>query len=549
MDGGGEADDYEQPMITEFRSYRNSQAAMAAASNFSTICEPEYVHLPRNRPDLFKMTEFVQDMIDLANSTIQYVYPEDADEPFDIHAQKANPQTQYPTKQTVIQELRNVMSAANATKSLMNDVIGVLHRSTGLNLPVKVNPRTKNLIHHWSKECCYEGKGSCKNGADCSPFTTTHTERTPKAVMSYRSIIIKLLELYKKSLDKMPEMFTYNETRVKMEGLLTDILDGSVPVQHLKEMKLRFLDRKEQYARDNGGAILHELSLCLSAFYDGDKLYQRSSDSLWPYLISIMNCDPCFRTTLGLGLFMAFMHNMPMGSGAEQSVIDDMLTPELEQLFDGILFEFTLPTGERHAVFIQARLIFLHLDTRAADKVWHISSAGGMCGCTYCDDCKGLSRPIIDRRVYPGASLFLPKDHILKFIGEYKGYEPGYFGEDGEVVNAAIGKELSKTARSIKIRGRGGDADDSEFNEITGEETTSAVAADEDAPRPNRTRFTHPRSTALGDKIWLNNDFPWKDVAPACWTPFDDPETRGFTRVLHEEYLGNARRHSEVCGA
>eukprot|EP01034_Spumella_vulgaris_P024023 gene24023-30319_t len=492
------------------RSMNNVEAATQAHQRQQ---EPVYLHLPRKRPN-FKLTEFVQDLIDTANNTTPQVFPEDADEPFDRHAQRANPEKEFRTKRQVIQELVDIMSVNHTTKKGVNSVFGVLQRNTDLNLPVKINARTGGQIFHWDK---YLKKDK-------------------------REKWIDLLDLYKISLGVMPDMFTYNDTRVKVEGALCDILDGSVPEKHLREMKLRFLDRKDQYARDNGGAILHELSLCLSGFYDGDKLYNRTDDSLWPYLISIMNCDPCFRTTLGLGLSLIFMHNLPVGSGAEQSVIDDMLTPELEQLFDGIVFKFHLPNGEQHAVFIQARLLFLHLDTRAQDKVWHISSAGGMCGCTFCADCKGLSRPIIGARVYPGASLFLPEQHMLKCIGESKKrYLPGYYGELGEEVNAQIGKDLSKQARAIKIRGKGGDAADSEFDDIVDENNVPEEAA----PEPDRAgeAMEHSRPTHLRKgKIWFNDNFPWSDVAAACWCRFNDPASRNFKRVEHWEYLQNAHQ-------
>lgn len=542
--------------------------------------EPErvYEYLPRHR-EFFILSEFVADMIAVANSVEPQVFPDDASLPFDLHGQAAHPDRTFPSKGKVIQELRDTAAIHSITKVGLNAFFAVLHRNSALNVPVKVNPRTGNEIHLWEKYlkhdprkqfvdvcrhgCCvyigalktamfcpnkecqeprfrpcnYNGQGGCKN-LNCNPFTTTHVQRRSFHVMCYRSIIIKLLDLYKKSLNELPNLFSYDKTRVKVDGGLTDILDGEVPQQHMEEMRRRFLDRRDQYAYDNFGAILHECSLVCSAFYDGDKLYERSDDSLWPMLISIMNCDPCFRTTLGLALFMVLIHNLPMGSKAEQCIIDDMFTAELEQLFDGILFEFLTPQGQKHAVFIQARMIFFHLDTRAQDKVWHISSAGGMAGCTFCSDCKGLSRPSLGTCVYPGAGTFLPENHVLKSIGEFDVYKQGYFGEGGAEINALIGKEICSLARSIPISGKGGDAVDSEFDDIEGD----IVDDDENVLDRNVNSMTHNRSVQLpADKMWFSKEFPWCDVAAACWSPYNDPFTHTFQRVKHEEYLGNAR--------
>jgi hypothetical protein len=563
----------------------STMMASAASPTQQQEDEPEYLHLPRIRPH-FQLTEFVANMIRTANNEVPHVYPDDAYLPFDQHAHAADPSRNYPSKMAVIQEMTDILAIHNTTKVGVNAVFGVLQRTTGLNVPVKINPRTGSQIFCWEKylkhdsrkqfvhvcvnaccayigalkeaikcpnphckhprfrPCCINGSGNCPNGATCDPFTTSHTLRTPYRVMTYRSIIIKLLDLYKKSL-VMTDMFTYNDTRVKEDGFITDILDGAVPQKHLEEMKLRFSDRKDQYARDNNGAVLHELSLCLSGFYDGDKLYKRSDDSMWPFLISIMNCDPCFRTTLGLALFMVLNHNMPMGSGGEQTAMDDMLVAELEQLFDGLLFEFQTDSGEKHAVFIQARLIFFHLDTRAQDKVLHVCSAGSMSGCTFCDDCKGLTRPIIGRCVYPGASVFLPENHILKHIGEYEDYDVGYFGEIDTKTNQAIGQKISTAARRIKIKGKGGDADDSEFDDVAGADAEADDVAAENAtvrPKKGSTKgMTHTRSRELpSGKMWFSQTYPWRDVAGACWSPYNDPHTRIYTRVQHAEYLHNS---------
>jgi hypothetical protein len=83
-----------------------------------------------------------------------------------------------------------------------------------------------------------------------------------------------------------------NKDAVKVEEgvALCDILDGSEPIRDTKEMHLRFMEHQEHFGCDHAGAVMDELSFCLSGFYDGDKLHKRSNDNLW-LLEHSSSCD------------------------------------------------------------------------------------------------------------------------------------------------------------------------------------------------------------------------------------------------------------------
>jgi hypothetical protein len=45
-------------------------------------------------------------------------------------------------------------------------------------------------------------------------------------------------------------------------------------------------------------------------FYDGVTNFKRKSDSMYPLLVSVSNCNPSDRAKLGCGLFLAALHNV-----------------------------------------------------------------------------------------------------------------------------------------------------------------------------------------------------------------------------------------------
>lgn len=127
-----------------------------------------------------------------------------------------------------------------------------------------------------------------------------------------------------------------------------------------------FADFAASYNTNPTSDKLYQCSLLLTLFYDGITLFDRNADSLWPLLCSVVSCNPSHRSKLGVGLFLAALHNIRPGSGAEKYFLEQILTEELKQLEKGILFKFSHPvTSDKVQVFLQARCIFTHLDTVA----------------------------------------------------------------------------------------------------------------------------------------------------------------------------------------
>lgn len=134
----------------------------------------------------------------------------------------------------------------------------------------------------------------------------------------------------------------------------------------MSAMSKIFADFATRYNNETSQDIVYQCSLLLTLFYDGITLFDRNADSLWPLLCSVASCNPSHRSKLGVGLFLAALHNIRPGSGAEKYFLSEVLTEELMQLERGILFKFQHPvTFKEVKVFLQARCIFTHLDTIA----------------------------------------------------------------------------------------------------------------------------------------------------------------------------------------
>ncbi len=276
-----------------------------------------------------------------------------------------------PSKKTatiadLVSKLKDLGAVHNFPRVALVNILTTLKDMTDLNLPFKVNGTTGKLVpviddyvetdvrnntidacinecmlyigeHRTDIHCtrcflprytkCHFGKCSDEN---CSPFiNTSHTYRSANQVVIYRSLLIRLVEMCKKAVSGNP-MFDYNATRRKVDGEMSDVLDGAAAVSHLFDMHSQFEKMKEAYHNLDNRRVV-EFSVLLSFFYDGDALYKRSNDSAWPFLASVLNLNPSLRSKLGVGLFLVALHNLKVGSGAEQSMIDDLITEELKQ--------------------------------------------------------------------------------------------------------------------------------------------------------------------------------------------------------------------------
>jgi hypothetical protein len=289
-----------------------------------------------------------------------------------------------------------------------------------LHCPVCESPRYSHCSHPKCKD---------KEYLECDPFLCDtdgnhlhHQKRTPLKTLFYRPITAKLLSLYKKSLTPGNEgllRYFLPKYRVTREGCIIDINDGEEVKKQMSEMSEAFKSFQERYNMHTSDDTVYQCSLLLTLFYDGISLFDRNSDNLWPLLCSIASCNPSHRSKLGVGLFLAALHNIKPGSGAEKYFIKYLLTEELKILERGILFKFAHPvTNQDVKVFLQARCIFTHLDTPALEHFALVQGHGSKHGCTLCSSLSGQWSTCLDRAVYNGERGRLHGAHWLRSFGQ-----------------------------------------------------------------------------------------------------------------------------------
>jgi hypothetical protein len=268
-----------------------------------------------------------------------------------------------------------------------------------------------------------------KDYASCNPFKAPPNQghnagyRVPMKSMYYRPLLLKLIDLYKKSLTNgFTNFLNYDNIRKKRDHCVIDILDGVDVQQHYREMNNRFEHVKREYENATPGQTLHQCSLGLSIFYDGATNFQRKSDSMYPLLVSVINCNPSDRAKLGRGLFLAALHNVKPGSGAEEYLLDNIFTSELKRLENGLILRVPHPhdshRGEVVHVFMQARVIFAHMDTIELQHFIKIHGTNSGFGCNLCGQMHGSTKKCLNKTVYIGHRSFLHRVHLLRKFGQ-----------------------------------------------------------------------------------------------------------------------------------
>jgi hypothetical protein len=475
----------------ETGEYSSTGATSSSSSSSSASSSMPAAGINSQIINTFPVTPLVAHFIDVANSEFCALeYPLDYHYPLDSTICHAT-ETDFKTKAEFCEALKAICSFYSIEKAGMDAFLQLLRVFLPkLNLPCTTVKTTGNVVWHPEKyllidkrrivvdacvnQCilyvgeyetdifcpvCYSPRftpcnygGCCKDKEMCNPaINLSHKRqyRTANQVAFYRPIIPKLIQMYKRD----PSVFAYESRRHKKEGYLTDLMDGSIPKAEMAAMNSQFESVKVDWEAANPGKHLIQLSLVLSLTYDGDLIFKRRQGSLWPMLCSIMNCDPSYRTKLGLGLFMVLNHNMRVGSGAEMSLKDEVLTEELKQLKSGLVFEFVDDNNETISLFLQARLVFLHCDTKGHEKNICVQASGAMAGCPFCGTTFAVSRPIIGSRSVIGHTLYLAQDHVFRSMGEC-GHCDGYFGELGRDNNMRFGKQISTSALKIKLKRR-----------------------------------------------------------------------------------------------
>ncbi len=274
-----------------------------------------------------------------------------------------------------------------------------------------------------------------KSYDECNPFILkTHVnsagivinrghslaQRVPMKRVYYRSITGKLIQMYSLSLMRgFRGILSYDQTRIKRKGKIIDLLDGKQVKRQMQLMDEKYQRVKQTWNSKFVDMELHQCSLILTMCYDGVTNFKRKSDSMWPLLCSIGNCNPSHRAKVGAGMFLVLLHNASVGSGVESYMMKDMLTEELKKLEEGIFFTIPEQEGfsERH-VFLQARLVYAHLDTKALEKVACIKLSNSLVGCTLCNLQRGVYRHCVHKCVYIGTRLPLHRLHKLRRCGQ-----------------------------------------------------------------------------------------------------------------------------------
>ncbi len=210
--------------------------------------------------------------------------------------------------------------------------------------------------------------------SDYSSETSVHQKekRVPVLPLYYRSITKSLVNwmvttLIDESENKNEKTFFLDsgKDKVKPDGLIVGTFNCKVVNQHMDEMHARFtelVDADKKNVADGAPTTdLVEVSLALTLFYDGKINFKRKVDSMWPLICSIIDCNQP-SDTAKLGQFLTLLQNNGDNASGER-----MLAEELDSLRQGMCEIVELPNGQKKSVYLQARCLFEHLDTRALE--------------------------------------------------------------------------------------------------------------------------------------------------------------------------------------
>ncbi len=278
------------------------------------------------------------------------------------------------------------------------------------------SPRYSRCSH----KDCRKAKVEYKN---CSPFDGKgHSDayRVSMKRVYYRSIIGKLIQLYCLSqVEGYEDILSYDDFRIKVDGKIIDILDGTEFIRHKRKMDENYTKVKAKFSKANSGQFLHQCSILLTLSYDGVVNFKRKLDSMWPLLTSVVNCNPSHRAKMGTGMFLTMLHNAGVGSGIEKHMMEEMLVQELKKLERGLIFTIPSVNGvETKHVYLQARLLYTHLDTKALEKMGLLKLCNSLYGCTLCNLQTGSYRHTLHKCVYKNTRLPLHENHILRSAGQ-----------------------------------------------------------------------------------------------------------------------------------
>ncbi len=280
---------------------------------------------------------------------------------------------------------------------------------------------------------------------NCSPFDGQgHSSRISMKGVYYRTMIGKLIQLYCLSqMEGFEDILKYDDLRIKKDGIIIDVLDGSEFVRQTRKMDENYKKVLDKFKAANQGQFLHQCSLLLTLSYDGVVNFKRKLDSMWPLLTSCVNCNPSHRAKMGTGMFLTMLHNAGIGSGIEKHMMDEMLVQELKKLERGVIFTILEQNGvaKKH-VYLQARLLYTHLDTKALEKMGLLKLCNSLYGCTLCNLQTGSYRHTLHKCVFKDTRLPLDAHHVLRPAGQRQFTEEPYNRRNNEMGMSADDKQL-----------------------------------------------------------------------------------------------------------
>ncbi len=533
---------------------------------------------------------FVKEIKNKVNSSVPQVYPDDSDAPFD----PTDTSPDRKTKQDAAIELYEGFIKHNSSETQINDMLNVMHNLTPrLNLPLRTESKVASKIYpnnirsyvprddrDVKIDICrvgctafhgvrpHEGKDEdfgkmlycpaakcqaqrfaskckkCKNKRydQCNPFKPGPNgvkpqhgvnSRVPAATAYYRPITPKLIDMFLKSIGQpgLGNLLKYHlpENRVHRDGSIIDICDGADMKTEMEKMEAMHTTRAAAYMAEHGHELL-SCALMLTLFYDGKMNFKRKADSMWPLLCSIVNCNPSHRSRLGAGLFLTLLHNMA-DTPAEKYLTDELLVQELKALEAGMVLVVRCEGEPDKHVFLQARVVYAHVDTRALESVAKIKGAGSKCGCVLCNMQSGLYVKNFKKCIYSGTRNALPLNHALRKMGKKtflrREVEEEYYagGAVAKSIYAAsvervklISEAAAKDMKTLKY-----------FDSFRRYE-------DKDLPLPVSAAMEHDEEP----RLWFNCLFGIEMFIDKLYYPFTDMrDQRFYERLSNAKYIIN----------
>ena len=231
------------------------------------------------------------------------------------------------------------------------------------------------------------------------------------------SLLLAKLVKYK----RFREASNYFNNMNTEEGLYKDILEGSVAVEYMEEMRSAFEAKRETLPANC--VMPNHL---LSEFYDGAKLFDNRQSNFHALIIQLLTLPPTYRVKNGCGSFVISTHNIGAGSIAERTMIYKFFVEDLKLLKEGFVKEI-----DGISYFIQGRLNNHLWDTIAFAANACVKVNNAKEECIVCGGIHGIYRHSLHHCYYMGHRRCLPINNRLRWYGTSRRCCPlGYYSGD-----------------------------------------------------------------------------------------------------------------------